>query len=260
MRNNAKHRAGFSFAGGRAVEYSMDVMKESGEEQHDGMAFGEFVDKLVHDLKSPLVTIKSFIDLSRRDAAGGDMAQLEADLGRIDDAADRMLQDLNEFGVLWRAGWPLVAPVSVPLSVIAEGAVAGLNESLGEAGVRVDIEPGLPTVCGDRERLSELLGHLLSNAANFTGDQPSPRVTIHTRDDSGVPVICVTDNGMGISREDLGRVLELFVKLDLQSEGAGVGLSIARRIAEVHGGRLWIESEGAGSGCTACFTLGESAG
>jgi signal transduction histidine kinase len=121
----------------------------------------------------------------------------------------------------------------------------------------VDIAPDLPTVYGDRARLVEVVQNLVDNACKFMGDQPAPRIEIGTSgtDTEGNPIFFVRDNGIGIEPQYHERVFGLFNKLDAQSEGTGVGLALVKRIIEVHGGRIWIESEGAGRGATMCFTL-----
>jgi signal transduction histidine kinase len=82
------------------------------------------------------------------------------------------------------------------------------------------------------------------------GDQPEPRLEVGTEARSGKHVILVRDNGIGIDPADLERVFDVFRRLDPRGLGTGVGLAMARRIAEMHGGRIRAESEGKGSGST----------
>jgi signal transduction histidine kinase len=96
--------------------------------------------------------------------------------------------------------------------------------------------------------------HLLENAAKFMGDQPKPRVRIGARF-GDEPVLLVQDNGIGIDPRHQDRIFGLFHKLDPESEGTGVGLALVKRIVEVHGGRVWVESAGRDQGTTVCFTL-----
>jgi signal transduction histidine kinase len=87
------------------------------------------------------------------------------------------------------------------------------------------------------------------------GDQPQPQIEIGVRATAGGRVFCVKDNGQGIEPQYRERVFGLFDKLDPRSEGTGIGLALAKRIVEVHGGRIWVESDGLGHGSTFCFTL-----
>ena len=87
------------------------------------------------------------------------------------------------------------------------------------------------------------------------GEQVAPRIEIGVREEAGQQVFYVRDNGLGIESKYHEKVFGLFDQLDAQSEGTGVGLALVKRIIEVHGGRIWVESEGVGHGSTFCFTL-----
>ncbi len=96
---------------------------------------------------------------------------------------------------------------------------------------------------------------LLHNAVRFMGDQESPRVEVGARRDGDETVCYVRDNGIGIEPHDHRRVFRIFKRLETDTGGAGAGLALVKRIVEVHGGRIWVESEGRGTGSTFCFTL-----
>jgi signal transduction histidine kinase len=85
------------------------------------------------------------------------------------------------------------------------------------------------------------------------GDQPQPEIEIGKRLDGENTVFFVRDNGIGIEPSQHDKVFELFYKVDNKSEGSGAGLAIVKKIIEVHGGRIWIES-GLGKGCTVCYS------
>jgi signal transduction histidine kinase len=101
----------------------------------------------------------------------------------------------------------------------------------------------------------EALQNLIDNAAKFTADQPNPQIHIGEYDLNGEKIFFVKDNGIGIDPAYHEKVFGLFDKLNPRSEGTGVGLALVKRIIEVHGGRIWVESEGKGQGSTFCFTL-----
>ena len=211
-----------------------------------------------HDLKSPLITIQGFLGLLERDAVGGKVERMEADVGRIREAAGRMHALLDDLLGLSRIGRLIGPPEEISLRRLAHEAVDLLAGPIAERGVQVEISPELPTVYADRCRLAEALQNLVENAVKFTGDQPQPRVEIGVRkepDEAGETVFYVRDNGLGIDPRYQHRVFGLFDKLDQQSDGTGVGLALVKRIVEIHGGRVWVESEGRGQGCTFCFTL-----
>ena len=113
----------------------------------------------------------------------------------------------------------------------------------------------MAVIFGDRQRLVEAVQNQVENACKFMGDQQKPHIQIGQRDsEDGTPVFFVRDNGMGIAPEHHDRIFGLFNKLDATSDGTGIGLALVKRIIEVHGGRIWVESE-AGKGATFCFTL-----
>jgi signal transduction histidine kinase len=124
-----------------------------------------------------------------------------------------------------------------------------------EHGIEVRLVPNSSNVFGDRVRLFQVLQNLVDNAAKFMGDQPNPYIEIgqHGEED-GKPIFYVKDNGIGIAPEYHERVFGLFNKLDSKTEGTGVGLALVKRIIEIHGGRIWVESE-VGKGSTFFFTL-----
>ena len=124
-----------------------------------------------------------------------------------------------------------------------------------EGNMKVNVEENLPVVRGDPPRLVEVMQTLVDNAAKFMGDQPEPQIDIGVQTGKNEYIFFVRDNGIGISPAYHEKVFGLFDKLEAQSEGTGVGLALAKRIVEVHGGRIWVESEGKGQGSTFCFTL-----
>jgi len=106
-----------------------------------------------------------------------------------------------------------------------------------------------------------VMQNLLDNAVKFTGNQLEPRIEVGARQEGGKTLCWVRDNGIGIDRKYHERVFGLFDKLDSGSrEGTGIGLAIARRIVEAHGGRIWVESEGLGRGATFYFSIPRKGG
>jgi signal transduction histidine kinase len=210
-----------------------------------------------HDLKAPLVTIQGFLGAVEQAAERGDKATLRADMQRIQRASDRMQRLLSEVLDLSRAGRVVGPAVAVPLDAVAREAVANAAQELKQQRVAVEIAPGLPVVLGDRVRLVEVVQNLVANAARFMGAEPRPRVVIGSRGGAaeGQALVFVQDNGIGIDPRFHEQVFRLFDKLDPKSPGTGVGLALVKRIVEVHGGKVWVESSGADHGTTFCFTL-----
>ena len=208
-----------------------------------------------HDLKTPLITIKGYLGLLEEDVLGNDPQQVADDMARIGGAADRMYELLGDVLELARVGRRVNPPEDVELRELAAEALELVEGRIADSGVEVAVASDLPAVYGDRMRLREVLQNLIENAAKHMGDQPEPRIEIGARRQGDELVCYVRDNGVGIEPRYHERVFGLFDKLDPQSEGTGVGLALVKRILEVHGGRIWIESEGIGRGATFCFTL-----
>jgi signal transduction histidine kinase len=97
--------------------------------------------------------------------------------------------------------------------------------------------------------------NLLENAAKFARPGVPPHIRVAARPGPDGPVCFVEDDGIGIEPRQHQRVFGLFERLDPEVEGTGIGLALVKRIVEVHGGRVWVESEGAGRGSRFCFTL-----
>ena len=208
-----------------------------------------------HDLKSPLFTIRGFLGYLEQDALTGNHERLKTDIQRITDATNKMQRLLNELLELSRIGRLMNAPISLRFNELAQEALELVHGRITERGISVQIEPDLPVVYGDRPRLVEVLQNLLDNAAKFMSDQKNPCIQIGQRGSEGIfPVFYVSDNGMGIAPEHYDRVFGLFNKLDPGTDGTGIGLTLVKRIIEVHGGRIWLESE-VGKGSTFFFTL-----
>jgi signal transduction histidine kinase len=208
-----------------------------------------------HDLKSPLVTISGFLGYLEQDSTSGNFERLRQDTQRIGEAVVKMQRLLNELLELSRVGRIINAPQELSFNDLVKEAIDIVHGRLEERSITVQVEPGLPTVYGDKPRLIEVLQNLIDNAAKYMGDQPDPRIELGQRgDESSKPIFYIRDNGIGIAPEHHERIFGLFNKLDVKSEGTGVGLALVRRIIEVHGGRLWVESE-AGRGSIFLFTL-----
>ena len=165
-----------------------------------------------------------------------------------------MLEDLLKLSRVGRLQNPFAL---VPMHLLATEAVELLGGRILARGAQVELEPGLAAVSVwvDRPRLVEVLQNLVENAVKYMGDQAQPRIVIGTALGADGPRFYVRDNGMGIEPAHQSKVFGLFDKLDPKSEGTGIGLALVKRSIETHGGRIWVESEGAGCGATFWFTL-----
>ena len=208
-----------------------------------------------HDLKSPLITIQGFVGVLLEDAMEGNVEHLRAHVDHIKRAVETMGRLLDELLELSRVGRLADDPQEVSLGELAHEAVNLIAGQIRERGVEVTIASDLPLVVGDPPRLREVFQNLIDNAVKYMGDQPDPRIEIGARQEGDNTVCYVSDNGTGIESPYQEKIFALFEQLNPSHEGTGIGLALAKRIVEVHGGRIWVESAGLGSGSTFCFTI-----
>lgn len=208
-----------------------------------------------HDLKSPLITIMTFVGYMLKDLETGRINRLEGDLTRVADAAGKMGMMLDNLLELSRIGRTMNPPDLLDMGQLVNDVLTRLSGRIEQHQVQVTVQTGLPGVYGDRQRIVMVLQNLVENAVKFPGDQTALRIEVGARKDSNMSVFFVRDNGAGIDPRYHEKVFELFTKLDPKSDGTGIGLSLVKRIIALHGGRVWVESEGIGTGSTFCFTL-----
>ena len=177
-------------------------------------------------------------------------------MSRIANAVDKMQLLLNELLELSRVGRITNPPEIVPFGEIVQETVDLLSGPLEAGNIHLEMMEEFPVVYVDKLRVSEVMQNLVSNAIKFMGDQSRPIIEIGWQgtDADGKPIFYVRDNGMGIDPKYHERIFGLFNRLDPNIEGTGIGLTLVKRIIEIHGGRIWIDS-GSGKGTTFLFTL-----
>ncbi len=210
-----------------------------------------------HELKSPLITIGGYLGLLKRDLDTGKPEKAESYIMRIVGGVKTMKQLLDEMLELSRGGRQINPPEEVSLNKLIDEAVEVVRGRLTEKEVEIKIAPALPMVTVDAVRVKEVFINLMENAVKFMGDQAKPLIKIGNRTEDGETTIYIKDNGIGIDPSYHEYVFGLFNRLDPQLDGTGIGLSLVKRIIEVHGGRIWIESEGLGYGSTFYMTFVE---
>jgi signal transduction histidine kinase len=214
-----------------------------------------FATTVSHDLRSPLVTVKTFLGYLDQNLADGEVAAVTEDMGFIHTAVDRMERLMEELLQLSRAGRTVVKALRVPLQAVVDEALALVAGQVSARGVNVTVTDAPVVLVGDRERLVGVFQNLLDNAVKFLGDQPSPRIEVGAETTGDEVVIFVRDNGIGIEPLATLRIFGVFEQLDPGSGGTGLGLALVKRTIEGHGGRIWVESAGPGQGSTFRFTL-----
>jgi len=219
-----------------------------------------FIYTISHDLKNPLITISGFIRFLEKAYDEQDRERFTCTTARISQAARQMtelLDGLLEFSRIGQKSQPF-EPVALP--ELLKEALEMIAWRIDATQARIEIQPDLPTVTVNRQLLLQVLENLLDNAVKFSSEAGQPQIRVGMRYDGPERVFYVADNGIGIEACNREKIFELFETLDVQGGGTGIGLAICRRIIEVHGGRIWVESEGLNHGATFCFTLPEKRG
>ncbi len=201
-----------------------------------------------HDLKSPLLTIRGFVGCVREAHRTGQLETVTEDLNRIEGAAARMTVLLEELLELARIGQVLHPSESICLSTLMEEVIELSAAEIAERGIQLDVEPDLPKVFGDRQRLRMVFQNLVDNAIKFTHNQEHPSIAIRGRDTGDQIVISMEDNGLGIEPDHQELIFGLFKRLHPGVAGTGVGLALVQRIVEAHGGTISVTSAGLGQG------------
>jgi heavy metal sensor kinase len=232
-----------------------------------GMAFNESLERLErlfnaqrrfladvsHELRTPLTAIRGNVDLLRR-MGGADPTSLDA----IQSEAERMSRLVGDLLLLAQADsgnlplardWVELDTLLLEIFREAQVLAAGVHVSIGEIDQAV--------VLGDRDRLKQLLLNLVSNAVKYTPE--GGRVTLGLACVNEFARVAVSDTGAGIPPDELPYIFDRFYRVDKARSramgGAGLGLSIAQRIAHLHGGRIEAMSDGEGKGTTFCVWL-----
>lgn len=211
---------------------------------------------IAHELRTPLSIIKGQLEGIQDGVYEADAEQIEALLAEVA-LLERLINDLHLLALADAGQLPLYRETVAPAMVVNE-AVRSFAQSAAERAIQLSAEStnGLPDIEVDPQRIAQVLGNLISNALRHTPAGGVVRVTV-AADPDGI-VFSVTDTGPGINPADLPHIFDRFYRADRartrSSGGAGLGLAIARRLVEAHGGQIWAESE-LGRGTTVRFRL-----
>ena len=210
----------------------------------------EFIATLSHELRNPLAPLRTALHLLRQRAAGNGSDRLFETMDRQVAHLVRLVDDLLEVSRISRGTLDLRRDrVSVP--AIVRGAIEAAEGLIQASSHALHVTlPGEPVwVDGDPVRLTQILTNLLNNAAIYT--EPGGRIEVRADCRDGVVELAVRDNGAGIDPERIGELFEMFVRGERNGRpqgGLGVGLALARRLAEMHGGTVVATSQGPGTG------------
>jgi signal transduction histidine kinase/HAMP domain-containing protein len=208
-----------------------------------------------HDLKSPLVTIKTFLAYLQLDMVQGDTARIEKDMDFMDKAANKMGQLLNELQQMSSVGRVVAIAEHVSWRAAVEEALNINAGAIAQRGVAVTVEDADISLFGDKARLVQIWQNLIDNAVKFLGEQASGQIHIGVLALQQGAEFYVCDNGCGVDCRYHGKIFGLFEKLDSKVPGSGLGLALVKRIVQMYEGEIRIESMGIGQGSCFRFTL-----
>jgi signal transduction histidine kinase len=223
----------------------------------------QFLANISHDLRTPLTAIITHAEILRDGILGPLSGRQQDSIAGIIGGGRRLLEMVGEILTYARGAAKQLELVPVDLSIVEViDQVRRLNESLvarKKLNLDVQIAADTPRVVADREKLAHVLGNLLGNAIDFT---PSGgHVWVHACpyfEDRTTVLVEVGDSGIGIAADHHDLVFQEFAQVDAsasrQHHGTGLGLTIARHLVELHGGRIWLDSE-LGRGSRFFFTV-----
>jgi len=219
----------------------------------------EFLANMSHELRTPLNAIIGYSELLEEEAGDLDGGRLVPDLQKIAAAAKHQLSLINDILDLSKveAGRMELELTAFDLDTAIDNALTLVRERASRRSIVLGraIDDPLGTIRADERKVKQVLLNLLSNALKFTPE--GGRIDVRAAVNEGVAEISVTDTGVGIAPEDQKVIFEEFRQVgtaDKKVEGTGLGLSLARKFIELHGGRIWVKSQ-VGEGSTFTFTL-----
>ena len=223
----------------------------------------KFLANMSHELRTPLNAILGFSELLEGQFYGAINEKQSAYTQAIHESGSHLLQLISDILDIAKveAGKMEINPSSTDLSQLLENAFIMIKEMAYRGGIQLelDVAPEFCTrhILADDVRLKQIVMNLLSNAVKFT---PSGGVIrLEARSSDHELKVSVSDTGIGIKTEDQGRIFEEFEQVDSsfsrQHDGTGLGLSLTRKLVELHGGRIWVESEGENKGSVFTFEI-----
>jgi signal transduction histidine kinase len=219
----------------------------------------EFLANMSHELRTPLNAVIGFSEVLLQRMFGELNAKQDEYLKDIYASGQHLLSLINDILDLSKieAGRMELAPAPFHLPSALDNAVTLVKERAARHGItlQVDVDPGLGEVVGDERKVKQVLLNLLSNAVKFTPQ--GGRISLTADQEDGAVKIAVTDTGVGIAPEDQAAIFEEFRQVgsdERKREGTGLGLTLAKKFVELHGGRIRVDSD-VGRGSTFTFTL-----
>jgi len=245
---------------GREAQGLVSVLRDVTRDVEINRAKSEFVSIVSHELRTPMTAVKGYVDMMLREMVGPISDEQRSFLQIVRTNIDRLTGLVNDLLDISRieTGRLRLNLERVALSEVVDDVTRTLYPRVSEKQHILDVRvpATLPEARADVKSLNQILTNLIGNAINYT--PPSGRITISAHADDRFLVVNVADTGVGIAPEAQRRVFERFFRGDdpyvRAATGTGLGLPIVQSLVELHGGRIWLQSE-VGKGSTFSFTL-----
>jgi signal transduction histidine kinase len=223
--------------------------------EQSNRALDDFAYIVSHDLKEPLRNVGAFARFLADDYGHALNTEGQSYVERIRANAKRMQRLIDDLLAISRLSQKPNQLQTVDARALLEEVKPRFEHTVKEKGIQLLIHEPLPTLVCDRVRLAEVFANLISNAIKYH-DKPAGRIEIGCREDGASHEFYVKDNGPGIPREYFEKIFEIFQRLGERKdeEGTGVGLTIVKKIVELHRGKVWLDST-VGQGTTFYFTI-----
>jgi signal transduction histidine kinase len=245
----------------RELKYKSEALKKRFvdlEKAH--RARSVFLAGVSHELKTPLHAILGFAQVLQRKSHGPLTPRQEEYVQYIHKNGEHLLTLINDILDLSRieSGSVELTPEDINITAVLDECVRSLRPLARQRSLRISMQCGseIPALRADRAKIKQVVFNLLSNAIKFSPAGGTIRLRVESGEYGDEIRVAVQDSGPGIPPEEQERIFEPFVRLPEQEprEGTGLGLAIARRLVELHGGRIWVDST-PGKGSTFSFSL-----
>jgi len=224
-------------------------------------AKSDFLANMSHELRSPLNAVIGFSEMMHDQLVGPINEKQKEYLSDVLVSAHHLLELINDVLDLLKieSGKMELSLSQVSLVQLLENSLVLIKEKAVKHHIKLipEIDPNIGEITADERKLKQAMFNLLSNAAKFTPDGGT--IGIKAKRLDGLVEVTVWDTGIGLAKENLGKVFEEFVQVETtyskKYAGTGLGMPLTKKIVELHGGKLWVESEGEGKGTKFVFTL-----
>ncbi|OGW81774.1 MAG: hypothetical protein A3G33_05690 [Omnitrophica bacterium RIFCSPLOWO2_12_FULL_44_17] len=244
-------------------ERTRELNEKNQELAEKNQEIEQFIHTISHDLKAPIVSIQGFASILKSEL-GSTLNEGQTNyFSRILTNLKYMNSLIADLLELSRIGRIEEEKEEVDTIKVLEGLVAELKPEMDRRRVTIELKTEFPKFFGSRKRLEQVFLNLLGNAVKYIGTPECPKIEVGCSESrkSGFSEIWIRDNGIGIKKEYQEKIFQMFQRApeSIKEEGTGIGLNIVKKIVELNGGAVWVESE-PGKGSTFFFEWTKACG